>query len=171
MSWCRQSKGCIHKAILSKNVSMLIFLITTRQDSRCKPSFKLPRHDYTIGFGNSWLPSYRPTSDVFSFNSRLIICPVKNIEAYKEKWKQKSRCFIDCVCDLFHFMKCACVVLVPIFHYGVVGFRSTIHHLKLVPRFLIHALVSRFFTSEANKWRLRRKDFFREGRSIFLKNR
>ena len=48
-------------------------------------------------------------------------------------------------------MKCACVVLVPIFHYGLVDFRSTVHHLKLVPRFLIDALVSRFFTSEANK--------------------
>ena len=48
-------------------------------------------------------------------------------------------------------MKCTCVVLVPIFHYGLVGVRSTVHHLKLVPRFLIHALVSRFFTSEANR--------------------
>ena len=144
MSWCRQSKGCIHKVNLSKNVSMLIFLITTRQDQRCKPSFKLPLHDYTFPFGNGLLP-------FFSFNLTLIICPVKNIEAYKDKWKQKSGCFIDCVCDLFHFMKCACVVLVPIFHYGLVGFRSTVHHLKLVPRFLIHALVSRFFTSEANK--------------------
>ena len=143
MSWCRQSKGCIHKVNLSKNVSMLIFLITTRQDSRCKPSFKLPRRNYTFPFGNGQLP-------FFSFNLTLIICPVKNIETYKDKWKQKSGCFIDCVCDLFHFMKCACVVLVPIFHYGLVGFRSTVCHLKLVPRFLIHAPFSRFFTSEAN---------------------